>query len=71
MKALFICFLLFSMVMLNQNTLVDGNPYEKIKNADKSAFDKFKKVTEGNRPPGREEANKYNRGCSHLTRCRD
>lgn len=73
MKAMFFCLLLFSIVMLNHNTLVDGRiSYDDFNKFDKNAHENFKKVTERNNPPskGREEANKYNRGCSHITRCR-
>lgn len=75
MKALFICFLVFIMVMLNQNTLADDIhiSFDKLPKPDRNAYERFKKTAERNGPPnkGREEANKYSRGCSHLKRCRD
>jgi hypothetical protein len=63
MKTFFICFLIFSMVVLNTNTQVDG----------RILYENMPMNARGNRSPaskGRDEASKYNRGCSHINRCR-
>lgn len=63
MKTLFVCFLIFSMVVLNTNIQVDG----------RISYENKPKNERGNRPPpskARDEANKYNRGCSQINRCR-
>jgi len=59
MKVLFISFLLISMVMLNQNNLVEGKiSYKDIEKGSRKNHNR--NDTKGN----------YTRGCSPITRCR-
>jgi hypothetical protein len=62
MKILFICFLICSGVILNQNIQVGG----------RILFENLQKNAKENLPPSntKDQANNYNRGCSHITRCR-
>jgi hypothetical protein len=62
MKTLFICFLIFSTVMLKQNIQVGG----------RILFENLQKNAKENLPPSnaKDQVNSYNRGCSHITRCR-
>ena len=63
MRTFFICFLIFSIVVLNINMQVDG----------RILYENMPMNTRGNRAPasrGRDEANKYTRGCPHINKCR-
>ncbi|CAL5197000.1 unnamed protein product [Lathyrus oleraceus] len=112
MKTLFICFILFTIVMLNQNisiyAQVSPESSEKISGENDTqisheglkkkpsegdltySYESLERLGRGENNAhispvneekvlrkihatigGREEINKYNRGCSHLTRCRD
>ncbi|RHN41375.1 hypothetical protein MtrunA17_Chr8g0365431 [Medicago truncatula] len=60
MKVLFISFLLISMVMLNQNNLVEGE----------ISFKDIEKRSRKNHHHYNDTEGNYTRGCSPINRCR-